>query len=84
MTAQRCPRGAPRQQTNVSIPETMTLQKFREISRKISIFRETSYSLITAARELTVPSQGRLCSSLAPLFSYETAIPCVTPHAAKH
>ena len=45
MTAQRCPRGAPRQQTNVSIPETMTLQKFREISRKIEIFRETSYSL---------------------------------------
>ena len=28
------------------ISETLTLQKFREISRKIEIFRETSYSLV--------------------------------------
>jgi len=72
MTAQRCPRGAPRQQTNVSIPETMTLQKFREISRKIEIFRETSYSLPPRCRVITSKPPSRATSSARKSLTQES------------
>ena len=59
MTAQRCPRGAPRQQTNVSYSGNDDVAEISRNFAKISIFRQTSGSLATVATAQTFRFSGQ-------------------------